>query len=210
MTTPWIVLGGGGHARVVVDALRTLGMPILGFTDPAGEGRTVEGVDCLGDDRVLDRYPPDVVVLANGLGSVTATTHRAALFDRVRARSYRVPSFAHPGALVADSAVLAEGAQVMAGAVIQPGCRIGENAIVNTRAAVDHDCTIEPHVHVAPGATISGGVSVGRGSHVGTGASVIQGVRIGAGSVVGAGAVVVRDVPDGVTVMGVPAKPRNR
>jgi len=94
----------------------------------------------------------------------------------------------------------------MAGAVVQAGCRIGENVIVNTRASIDHDCDIEAHAHVAPGAVLSGCVHVGERAHIGAGATVIQGLTIGAGAIVGAGAVVVDGIPDGVTVVGVPAR----
>ncbi len=94
----------------------------------------------------------------------------------------------------------------MAGAVLQTGCRMGENVIINTRASVDHDCIIACHTHVSPGAVLCGNVQVGQGSHIGAGATVIQGVRIACNGMVAAGAVVIRDIPEGVTVAGVPAK----
>ncbi|MCS7300843.1 MAG: acetyltransferase, partial [Fimbriimonadales bacterium] len=95
---------------------------------------------------------------------------------------------------------------VCAGVVVQPDARIGRHCIVNTAASVDHDCTIADFVHVAPGARLAGGVKVGEGVLLGVGCCVLPGIQIGAWSVVGAGAVVTEDVPDGVVVVGVPAR----
>lgn len=203
---PLIILGGGGHARVLMDLLRARGARVLGFTDPDEAASKALGIARLGGDDVIDRYDPAAVRLVNGLGSTASTAKRRALYERWHARGYRFETAVHPAAVVAAGACLADGVQVMAGAVVQTGSRCGENTIINTRAAVDHDCRLGAHVHVAPGATLSGAVQVGEGAHIGTGASVIQGIAIGAGSVVGAGAVVLRDVPAGVTVAGVPAR----
>jgi UDP-perosamine 4-acetyltransferase len=208
MSRPVIIIGGGGHAKVLVEALRASSVAMLGITDadPAKHGTSVLGAAVLGGDDVLERHAPGTVLLVNGLGSVARPAARAALFDALKAKGYVFATVVHPSAVVASDAVLGEGAQVMAGAVIQPGCTIGENVVINTRAAVDHDCFIGPHVHVAPGVTLSGGVRIGGGSHIGTGAAVVQGVTIGKRCLVAAGAVVIADVAEGATVGGVPAK----
>lgn len=202
------VIGAGDHAKVLVEALRAAGTPATGLVDTATErhGERVLGVEIRGDDRVLEALPASQIRLVNGVGSIRSTGLRAQVFERFRDRGYTFARVVHPSAVIAPDVELAEGAQVMAGAVLQPGCRIGRNAVVNTRAAVDHDCQVGDHVHLAPGVTLSGCVEIGEGTHVGTGASVIQGVRIGKQCLVGAGAVVVCDVPDGATVLGVPAK----
>ena len=204
---PWIVLGGGGHAMVVIDALLSRGCEVLGFTSPE-KAAPILGVEHIGDDAVLDRYAPGTVTLANGLGSVKSTDRRRELFS-LFSEAYTFLPVIHASAVIAPSVAMEEGAQVMAGAVVQPGTGIMENAIINTRSSVDHDCSIGAHAHIAPGVTLSGGVVVGTGAHIGTGSSVIQGVMIGARSIVGAGAVVIRDVPPGATVVGVPAKERD-
>jgi len=206
VTREWIVLGDGGHAGVVIDALLLLGQSVAGYTSLAGTGRPILGVECLGDDDEVKNYGVEDVYLANGLGSTGSSDNRASLYQRFAARGFVFPHVVHPTAIVAQSVRIGAGTQVMAGAILQPKCQIGENVIINTRASVDHDCVIETDVHIAPGATVSGGVVIERGAHVGVGSSILQCCRIGSNSIVGAGAVVVRDVLSGITVVGVPAK----
>ncbi len=205
---PVIVLGAGGHAKVLIAALRRLKAEILGATDadPKRQGTAVLDVIVLGDDSAVSAHAPDKVLLVNGLGSTESTAARRALYETFAKRGYRFATVLDPLALIAGSVEIGDGAQILAGAVLQPGARIGTNVIINTRAAIDHDCVIGAHAHIAPGATLSGGVRVGDGAHIGTGASIIQNVRLGTNSVVGAGAAVVADVADGATVVGVPAR----
>jgi sugar O-acyltransferase (sialic acid O-acetyltransferase NeuD family) len=208
MSLPVIILGGGGHAKVLIEALRASNVTITGITDadPLKLRAAVMGIPVLGNDGIVDRQPPESIQLVNGIGSVNIPRTRTELFERFKARGFAFATIVHPSAVIASDAVLGEGAQMMAGAVIQPGCRIGMNSIVNTNATIDHDCEIGDHAHLSPGVTLSGGVRIGTGTHVGTGATVIQGIVIGKNCLVAAGAVVVANVPDGASVAGVPAK----
>jgi len=205
---PVILIGAGGHARVLIEALRLQGRHILFATDDDEGllGTSVSGVRIEGPDGRVLEVPPDSVGLVNAVGSVTAPIDRRRVFEQFVERGYRFEQIIHPTAVLASSVELGEGVQVMAGAVIQPSVIIGPNVLINTRACIDHDCVIEAHVHVAPGVTLSGGVHVHDTVHIGTGATVIQGIDIGREAVVGAGAVVVRDVAAGATVLGVPAR----
>jgi sugar O-acyltransferase (sialic acid O-acetyltransferase NeuD family) len=202
-----VVLGGGGHALVVIDTLQCAGSDVAGIVAPAPV-EAILGVPYLGSDDFLLARGNERVRLANGMGSIDASGARAALFERFIAAGFEFVQVIHPSATVARSARTGAGVQILAGAVVQPGAILGRNVIVNTRASVDHDCVVGDHVHVAPGVTLSGGVVIGAGAHVGTGAVVLQGRTIGARAVVGAGAVVERDVPAGAVVVGVPARER--
>jgi UDP-perosamine 4-acetyltransferase len=204
---PFIIVGGGGHARVVVSALRELGKSVLGCTDPSPDASLGKDVEHLGGDEVLAEYSTQEVVLTVGIGSTQDSTLRADLFTEQKKNEFYFPPVIHLHAFVASESSIEAGTQVMAGAIVQPGTRLAENIIVNTNASIDHDCDIHDHVHVAPGAAISGEVTLEEGVHVGTGASIIQGIHIGAGSVVGAGAVVIEDVPPETRVVGIPAQP---
>jgi len=204
----FIILGGGGHARVVAHTLRELDKAIVGFTDPSDNASLGKNIQHLGGDEVLEDYSPTEVALSVGVGSSRDTARHARLFNEQRSNNFEFPALIHPNAFVVPDVSVGAGVQVMAGAVVQPGTTLAENVIVNTNASIDHDCEIASHVHVAPGATISGNVSLDQRVHVGTGASIIQGVHVGAQSVVGAGAVVINDVPPESIVVGTPAHPK--
>ena len=210
---PFIVIGAGGHAKVVVDLLLEMGEEIAGLTDPylARHGTHVLGMEIVGGDEILDGFPPDSINLALGMGAsgenfcVSLGTRRI-LALRLQELGYTFPPLVHLDAIVGRDCVIDEGAQVMAGAVVQAGSHIGAFAIVNSRASVDHDCHLEAGVHISPGVALGGGVSVGEDSYVGIGAAVVHGVTIGNGALVGAGAAVLKDVKNGSRVVGVPAK----
>jgi UDP-perosamine 4-acetyltransferase len=192
-----ILMGAGGHGRVVLALARAAGMDVHSVCDPvlhAADRKAWEGLEVLGDDTAIEQLPPDRVLLLLGVGQLPQDTRREAIFSTWHKRGYRFPPLIHPHAWVAPESSLAEGIQIMAGAVVQPGCSIGENTIVNTAASVDHDCMIGPHVHIAPGATLCGAVRVADGAFIGAGAVVIQGISIGARAMIGAGTTVLRDV----------------
>ncbi len=202
---PLVLLGAGGHARVLLALARAAGHSIQGVCDPllaANDVVSWEGLEVLGDDHALERLAPDSVDLILGVGKLVEGNEREQLYSFWRARGYAFPALVHPTAWVAPSVVLSDGVQVMAGVLIQPGCNIGENSIINTRAIIDHDCRIGRDVHVAPGATLCGSVVVEFGAFIGAGATVIQGVRIGNNAVVGAGVTLVRDLESSATIVG--------
>lgn len=204
MNTPIIVVGGGGHAGVLIATLLMLNRTVVGFVHPSPPKRSIFGAKYLGDDSVLRNKDRDIE-LVNGVGSVGLKSPRYLLFLKFRSQGFRFATVVHPSAVVAADVRIGEGAQIMATAVVQPGTRVGANCIINTGAVIDHDCEIRPHAHIAPGAVLCGRVWIGTGAHIGAGASVIQEIRVGPWSIVGAGAAVIRNVPAGVTALGVPA-----
>lgn len=209
---PIILLGAGGHAKVLIDALRLQSFEIWGIVDadPNKKGQELMGVPVIGSDEEVMKHPPQKIRLVNGIGSVRVNSLRRQLFEHFKSKGYQFEKVIHPSAIIGAEVTLSEGAQVMAGAIIQTGCQIGVNAIINTGSSVDHDCLIGNHAHISPGAVLSGGVVVGENTHIGAGAVIIQGMRVGANSLVAAGAVVIRNVLNDVTVAGVPARELTR
>ncbi len=208
MAKPVIIIGAGGHAKVLFDCLQLLNVDVVGALDkaPCSEGGT-DALPIIGDDSAISAYSCDAVELVNGIGSVRDTSLRRDIFHKFKYLGYVFRTVIHPAATIARNCFIGEGVQVMAGAVINTGTSIEADAIVNTGAVIDHECRIGKHVHIAPGVTISGGVKVGDGSHIGTGATLIQGVIVGERAIIGAGAVVISDIAAESKVVGVPAKP---
>lgn len=208
MEIPVIILGAGGHARVLVNALRRTQRKILGFLTPDQTlwETSIDGVPVLGGDEYLSSFSPQEIHLVNGIGSVRRNPRRIEIFQHFKGHGFGFAKVIHPSAIIASDFQAGEGSQIMAGVIIQPGCQIGANVIVNTGTIIDHDCRIGDHVHLAPGVVLSGNVCIGVNSHLGTSVTVIQGIQIGQSVLIGAGAVVIADIAPGATAMGVPAR----
>lgn len=205
MNKPIIIIGNGGHASVLTEILLLQQRIILGYTAPREEVNSYR-VEYLGTDKIIREYSPEEVELVLGLGSVRDSTIRYSIFEKMKRQSFTFAYCIHPKAIISNTAILAEGTQIMAGAIIQPHVQIGENTIINTGAIIEHNCLIGAHVHIAPGTTLSGDVHIGDYTHVGTGAKIIQGISIGARSLIGAGAVVINHIDANQKVTGIPAK----
>lgn len=203
MPSSVIVVGGGGHAKVVIESAFSAGFEIEGIVDPAFDqgSKGPGGLKVLGGDEFLQDLSPDTVTLINGIGSLPGKNARWETASRLRATGFRFVEVIDPTAIYSSDLTTAEGVQIMTAAVLQPGVRLGRDSMVNTGAMLDHDCEVGDQVHIAPGVVMSGNVRVGNNCHIGVGAVVSHGLNIGKGAVVGAGATVVRDVPDGETVM---------
>jgi UDP-perosamine 4-acetyltransferase len=205
VTAPIIGYGAGGHARSLLEAIRSAGafeVVALVDDDPARAGAEVLGVPVVaGLDSVRDVEHAFV-----GVGGVGDRETRTRVFARLLEAGFSLPPVVHATAAVSPWAELGRGAQVLALAAVNAGAALRDGAIVNTGAIVEHDCVVGAGAHVAPRATLGGDVTVGEGAHVGMGAVVVEGVSLGAGAFVAAGAVVTKDVPDGTRVGGVPAR----
>ena len=199
-----VVIGAGGHAKVVIEALRAAGFEPVGLVDKQAGAPALLGVRVLGDDDCLPGLRADGIEAA--VVALGANQARERAGQGLRALEFRLPAIIHPAALVSPSARIREGAVVMVRAVAGTLAEIGPLAILNTGCIVEHDSRIGACAHVAPGAALAGRVQVGERALVGVGASARPGVSIGADAVVGAGAAVVADVPAGAVVAGVPAR----
>jgi sugar O-acyltransferase (sialic acid O-acetyltransferase NeuD family) len=205
-----IILGGGGHARVLIDCLQAAGcVQLYGVLDRdnAQWGQTLLGVPILGGDELL----PDVVAkgvncFAVGLGGIGDNRPRQRLFELGLSFGLEPLTAVHPTAICSRWAKIGPGSQLFPGSIVNAGAELGVNVIVNSGAIVEHDCIIGAHAHVATGARLASTVRVGDGAHIGAGATVKQCITIGEGAIVGAGAVVVKDVPAQTVVAGVPAR----
>jgi len=202
-----ICLGNGGHARVVHELVDQSDVGMLaGYVAPEDGGATT-GIPYLGKDSELeDLRAAGKTHFVNGIGGITNLAVRAAAFDAAIAAGLTPVTVQHPTSIVSPGAHVGEGTTIMAGAIIQTGARIGKNVILNTGCIVEHDCQIGDHCHLAPGTVLAGDVSIGSMTFVGLGARVLQGRRIGSRCLIGAASLVHRDIPDGKTALGLPAR----
>jgi UDP-perosamine 4-acetyltransferase len=200
-----VVVGAGGHASVVIEAVRAVGrLMLVGIVDPNPAARELLGIPVLGGDECLPAVRREGVELA--IIAVGDNRRRQAISDTVRAQGFALPPVLHPAAFLSPSAVVGPGAVVMARAVVGTRARVGALAIINTGAIVEHDNEIGIAAHVAPGVTLAGLVHVGDRALVGVGSAVRPGIRIGADAIVGAGSAVVSDVGACAIVAGAPAR----
>jgi UDP-N-acetylbacillosamine N-acetyltransferase len=203
-----VIVGAGGHARVVADVIRLRGQyHIHGFVDGLDTGRhgtAFEDSIVIGGEETLPN------VIREGVGHAIVAIGDNAARVRVARQlvqlGFELPVLIHPSAVIAASVTIGSGTVVFAGAIINSAASIGGNSIINTGATIDHDCLIGDGVHIAPGVNVAGNVTIGAGSLIGVGAAVKPGITIGRGVTVGVGAAVISDVADGKTVVGVPAR----
>lgn len=186
---------------MVIGALQAAELPVGGVFDdnPSTWGAEILGVRVLGAVSHLTEKGYRRAVIAIG---DNAARRRLSL----QLRGIEWVTVVHPHAWIHPSVQIGEGTVVFAGAVVQPEARIGKHVIINTSATVDHECIVQDYAHIAPGAHLAGRVEIGEGAFIGIGSSVIQCCKVGAWTVIGAGAAVVRDIPGGVTAVGVPAR----
>lgn len=199
MSEKVMIIGGGGHAKVIIDTLLCCGDQIVGILDDnLAVGTKVLGSQVLGTLADYIHYPDYRYVIAIGNNFV-----RRQIAEKLPVRWHTV---VHPTAIISRFAQIGEGSVIMANASINAGAEVGKHCIVNTGAIVEHDNTICDFAHLSPHVALSGEVTIGKCTHIGIGAVVRNNISITDNCTIGAGAVVVKDIVESGTYIGVPAK----
>lgn len=200
-----IIIGAGGHGRVVADiAEKTTDYEEILFLDDADISST-------GKYRVIGKIADYENHLedADFFVALGDNELRKNVFMLLVSKKASIPTFVHPSAIVADDVTLGKGTVVIAGAVINCGANIGDAVIINTGSSVDHDCIVGSYSHIAVGARITGEAKIGESVFIGANAVVVPDVSVCEGSIVGAGAVVIRNITKKGIYVGIPAKQKN-
>ena len=186
--------GAGGHAKVILDILKSQGITVSGIIDDNLDIESLMGIP------VFHAGIASPLIISIGSNRI-----RKNIAEKIGDDSAS-PFLCDKSAIISDCASIEKGTVVMQGVIIQTSAKIGKHCIINTGSSIDHDCLIQDYVHIAPRCTLCGGVQIGEGSFIGAGSVVIPNIRIGKWSIIGAGSVVTRDIPDNVIAYGSPCK----
>lgn len=202
-----IIVGAGGHGKVVLEILRAAGgVQVIGFIDanPSLVDTQVLDVPVLGHLNILPRLRQRKV--HHAIVAIGDNAARQSYCQLLHQHGFELINAIHPSAVVSPSARIGKNVVVAAGAVVGTDSHLADGVIVNTAAVVDHECQVAEFAHLCPGSLLAGRVTIAAAAFIGMGAKVIQCLTVASGAVVGAGAVVIRDVPPAITVVGVPAR----
>ena len=197
-----IVYGAGGHGKVIIEIARACGITVVAVLDDHAQTTELLGAPV--------QIPPKKFLPISLVVSIGSNTLRKAVFERLAAAGEISSALVYPFASISSTANLGRGTMICAGVVVNTLSQINEGCIRNSECSVDQDWNIGCHVHIGPGARLAGGVSIGDESFIGMGSVILPGITIGSRVIVGAGSVVTRNLPDGVTAFGVPAKIKDR
>ncbi|MBL4752376.1 MAG: acetyltransferase [Flavobacteriales bacterium] len=197
-----LVIGAGGHARIIVDTAVECGYNVVGIIDLnfKGQEEDIFGVKVVGGPDVLEQYNQKTTSVFVAIGN---NESRKQAFCKLQDMGYHSPTLVHPAASVSRHVEIGDGTLINAGAVVNAGTTIGPCCIINTSVVLDHEVKIGAFTHIAPGCAIGGRSQVGSSSFVGLGTAIIDSITIGDDVIIGAGSTIIKDVAHGSKVVGV-------
>lgn len=202
-----VIIGAGGHGKVVLDILRILETNrVAGFVDadPALVGTSVNGLAVLGGINQLSKLRQQKI--KGAIVAIGDNRTRVEYAKQIIEAGLELINAVHPTASVSRTAKVGRNVTIAAGAMVCVDAKISDSVILNTGCIIDHECEVGEGSHICPGAVLAGRVRIGAGAFVGIGANVIQCLSVGENAIIGGGAVVIRDVAPGAKVVGVPGR----
>ena len=200
-----ILIGYSGHAFVIYGMLHAAGKKVIGYCDVIEKDYNPFNLTYFGtetSDAALEAIRKHGYFIAVGDNLL-----RKKIYDNLQQRNLLPLNAIHPSSVIDASATIAiAGVMIAANVVINPLADVGTGVICNTGCIIEHECIVGDFAHIGPGAVLCGNVKIGDGTFVGANAVIKQGITVGKNAMIGAGAVVVKNVPDNITVIGVPAK----
>lgn len=199
-----IIIGAGGHAKVIADIIEKSGDEIVGFLDDNKKMGTtiIKEYKMLGDFN--NRFP--LAIANSDYEFIIAIGDNKKREEISHSPNLKFYTAIHPSAQIGLDVEIQEGTVIMANACINSSAKIGKHCIINTGAIIEHDNIIEDFVHISPNVALGGTVKIGENTHVGIGSIAKNNITICKNCIIGAGAVVVKDILEEGTYVGVPAK----
>jgi len=200
MTTDLILIGAGGHSKVVADIVTLSNLyKIIGFYDDNQEN-TLYNIPHLGTVQDLIDHYNSVAYYICAIGDNMTRSQIVSKLEHACVGIKWVSYLTHPSAIIASTAQIGCGTIVCAGSIIQPDTTIGCHCIVNTSSSIDHDCAIGDFTHIAPGTHLCGNITIGNCVLIGVGCCIVPNRRVGNYAIIGAGTTVIKDVPESITI----------
>tara|TARA_B100001093_G_scaffold469682_1_gene490586 strand:+ start:1034 stop:1633 length:600 start_codon:yes stop_codon:yes gene_type:complete len=191
-----IVIGTGGHAKVISDILILTNIKLAAYYDDRNI-KTFLSKNVFSPVKTIPEASDTIIAIGN---------------NRIRKRismahpnlNYKIAI--HPRSVIDRSVFIDDGSVIMASVTINHSTKIGKHCIINTSSSIDHDCNINDFTHISPGAVLCGGVHISEGAQVGANSVISPNIKIGKWATIGAGAVIINDIPEYAVVVGNPGK----
>lgn len=204
-----LIIGAGGHAKAVIDAVDKSTYEIVGLLekDDSRVGKFVNNIKIIGTDSEAEKfYNQGILHAVIGIGHLGESQFRGTLSDVLERIGYSMINVIHKTAVISEDVILGVGNVILANTTINAGARLGNNNIINTGSIIEHEVTIGNNVHTAPGSIICGTCKINDNTFIGAGSIIVQGMEIGKNVLVGAGSTVINSIQDGSLVYGSPAR----
>ncbi|HJN37483.1 MAG TPA: hypothetical protein QF353_01750 [Gammaproteobacteria bacterium] len=173
---PVILIGAGGHSRIIMDCLKISGAKVIAhFDHRKSEWLEEIGVNYIDENQLNDFASHKLQMVMSFIGSGPKKLEtRFHEMENLAKKGALFPNIIHPTAVVSKECSIGMGVQILAGAVVNANVKLDNGCIINSNATVEHDTLVGKGVHVAPNATVLGQVQVGDYAYVGSSSVLIQ------------------------------------
>jgi len=196
-----VIIGAGGHGKVVADIAQLNGYKEIIFLDDDTNLKRNGIYAVVGTTKDIDKYKDHHFIVGIGNNAI-----RAKIIDQLEEKNALIVTLIHPSAVIDKTVHIEEGTVVMANAVINADAYIGRGCIINTAATIDHECMLHDYIHVSPGSHLAGNIDVGSFTWIGIGSTISNNIKIKSNCIIGAGSVVIKDVEENMKIAGNPVK----
>ena len=201
-----LLVGAGGHCKIIIDSINREKYEIAGIIDNSLPiGKTICGIKVAGGDSEAVKWKEAGII--NAIITVAGNLEvRSKLIKTYEEIGFNMVSVIHPTAIISTRVSLGKGINVLAGSILNTDAVIGDYTIINTGSIVEHETVIKNNSHIAPGAVITGNCRIGSNTFIGANSVILPNIEVGNKCIIGAGSVVLNHVESNLTVAGNPAK----